>query len=77
LLRFNGSVFGISGFVHRASKGSDEAIASVAGLILGGVLVGGVEKTGPEILNISPLHVALAGFLVGLGTKVSSFGSFR
>ncbi|KAF8911990.1 hypothetical protein CPB84DRAFT_1760958 [Gymnopilus junonius] len=72
LLLLNGNVFGISGFIHRAVKGSIEGLAGVAGLVLGGVLVGALEKNGPENLSLSLPQVLLSGFLVGLGTKLAN-----
>ncbi|KXN92235.1 hypothetical protein AN958_08688 [Leucoagaricus sp. SymC.cos] len=72
LALLNGNVFGISGFVHRATRGSTEALAAVAGLILGGATVGLVEGGGPQHTGLSLAHLAISGFLVGLGTKLSN-----
>jgi uncharacterized membrane protein YedE/YeeE len=70
LLLLNGSVFGISGFVHRALGGSAEGLSGAAGLILGGVFVAMLENTSlPPPLFPLP-NVLLSGFLVGFGTKV-------
>lgn len=70
LLLLNGSVFGISGFVHRAMRGSLEDLAGTVGLILGGVFVATLENTSlpPPPLPLS--GVLLSGFLVGFGTQV-------
>jgi hypothetical protein len=70
LLLLNGNVFGISGFIHRAVKGSLEGAAGVAGLILGGILVGRLEAVGPAALSLTMPQILFSGFLVGLGTKV-------
>lgn len=70
LLLLNGSVFGISGFLHRAVRGSKEAIASAAGLLLGGMFVGLTERAGPQPFPLPFPHVILSGLLVGVGTKV-------
>lgn len=70
LMLLDGNVFGISGFMHRASHGASEALTAVAGLIIGGALVGLIEGTGPESTGLSFSQLAAAGFLVGLGTKV-------
>ncbi|KAF5380863.1 hypothetical protein D9615_004045 [Tricholomella constricta] len=72
LLLLNGNVFGISGFLHRAVRGSKEALLGVTGLILGGAYVGLVEGGDPQPFNVGIGRVALAGFLVGLGTKLSN-----
>lgn len=70
LMRLNGSPFGISGFIHRAVRGSFEAFTAVAGLILGGALVGLIEGRGPQSPSFSLPHVLVSGLLVGFGTKV-------
>jgi hypothetical protein len=75
LLLLNGNVFGISGFMHRAARGASEALTAVAGLILTGAVVGRIEGTGPESSGLSISQLAVAGFLVGLGTKVSAADS--
>ncbi|KAF9564385.1 DUF395-domain-containing protein [Agrocybe pediades] len=72
LLLLNGNVFGISGFIHRAVKGSIEGLAGAAGLILGGVLVAQLEGTGPANLSLALPKVIFSGFLVGLGTKLAN-----
>jgi len=70
LTLLNGSVFGIAGFVHRASRGSTEAMAAVAGLICGGIIIGSIESewSGPGGSSVS--NLVASGFLAGLGTKV-------
>ena len=72
LLLLNGNVFGISGFIHRAVRGSLEGLAGAAGLIFAGALVGYLGEDGPEDLSLSLPQVALSGLFVGLGTKVCS-----
>ncbi|THH12523.1 hypothetical protein EW146_g7619 [Bondarzewia mesenterica] len=72
LLMFNGSVFGISGFLHRAVKGNIEGAASVLGLVLGGVVLGRIEGTGPMVFDPSLSRLIASGLLVGLGTKLGS-----
>lgn len=71
LLILNGAIFGISGFLHGAVRGRTEALASVAGLLIGGATVGVVEGFGPEIVEAALPSTILAGLLVGIGTKVS------
>jgi hypothetical protein len=81
LFTYNGSVFGISGFVHRTFRGSwqdakawRESLAGVVGLLLGGVTVGILETapTGMRVASASGLgRVLLSGLLVGIGTKAS------
>jgi hypothetical protein len=71
LTLLNGNVFGISGFIHCAARGSTEALVAVAGFILGGAAAGIVER-GPQSTGLSLSQLAASGFLVGLGTKVSS-----
>ena len=70
LLLLNGNVFGISGFVHRAARGSFEGAAGAFGLVLGGVFVSMFDSVAPAMLPLSLPRVTAAGFLVGLGTKV-------
>lgn len=72
LLLLNGSVLGVSGFVHRAMKGNPEALSGAVGLILGGVFVAMLENTSlpPPLLPLP--KVLLSGFLVGFGTKLSN-----
>ncbi|TFK30120.1 hypothetical protein FA15DRAFT_663483 [Coprinopsis marcescibilis] len=72
LMLLNGNVFGISGFIHRAAKGSIEAAAGVAGLVLGGMLVAKLDGVAPPTLLLPGYQVAASGFLVGLGTKLSN-----
>jgi hypothetical protein len=71
LLLFNGSAFGVSGFIHSAVRGSIENLASVSGLVLGGLAVGLVDGKGhgPEPVSGGLIRVGAAGLLVGLGTK--------
>jgi len=70
LLLLNGNVFGISGFIHRGVRGGIEAAMGATGLILGGVIVGLLEHGGPTPVSGSIAQTLIAGFLVGLGTRV-------
>lgn len=70
LLLLNGNTFGISGFLHSAVRRSGEGALGVAGLVLGGALVGKLESTGPASLPATFPQVLVSGFLVGLGTRV-------
>lgn len=70
LLILNGSVLGVSGFVHRAVRGDKEAVLSVVGLLLGGLSVQLVERSGPELPTGGLVATVIAGVLTGLGTKV-------
>lgn len=72
LLYLNGKVFGISGFMHRSVRGDREAIAGVAGLVLGGVVAGLIDRSGPSPITLSFPLVAMSGSLVGLGTKLAN-----
>ncbi|KAG6814505.1 hypothetical protein H0H92_000030 [Tricholoma furcatifolium] len=69
LLLLNGNVFGISGFLHRAVLGGKESVCAVLGLVLGGSYIGLLEGHGPSPLQIGLGRAALAGFLVGFGSK--------
>lgn len=73
LLLLNGSVFGVSGFIHSCYRGAAEPVLSVGGLILGGAAIGALRSTVPPSIlsrvNSLPI-IATSGFLVGLGTKV-------
>jgi uncharacterized membrane protein YedE/YeeE len=74
LLAANGRIAGISGILHGlfAQPPSDRPwrIAFIAGLVAAGFIwhafVPGVDSS----LKINPAWMALAGFLVGLGTRV-------
>ncbi|KAJ7109498.1 hypothetical protein C8R44DRAFT_802709 [Mycena epipterygia] len=72
LLLLNGNVFGISGFLHRAVRGSREAIASALGLLLGGMFVGLTERVGPQPFPLSFSRLIISGLLVGVGTKMAN-----
>jgi len=71
LLLLNGNVFGISGFIHTAVKGSIEGLAGAAGLVMGGFIISKLEESGPSLPSLPFPYIILSGFLVGLGTKVS------
>jgi uncharacterized protein len=72
LLVLNGSVLGISSFLHGAIRGRKEATISTAGLILGGMAVGAIEGAGPGpgVVGNQLWSIFLSGLLVGVGTKV-------
>lgn len=70
LLLLNGNVFGISGFIHKAVKGSIEGLAGATGLVMGGFMISQLEGSGPSLLPVPFPYIILSGFLVGLGTKV-------
>ncbi|TFK76308.1 hypothetical protein BDN72DRAFT_830863 [Pluteus cervinus] len=70
LLVLNGSIFGVSGFIHRAIFGNKEALAGLAGMILGGIYVGLQERPNPLFVTTSIPQLLLSGFLVGLGSKL-------
>jgi hypothetical protein len=70
LLLLNGNVFGISGFIHKAVKGSIEGLAGAAGLVMGGFIISKLEGSGPALPSLPFSYIILSGFLVGLGTKV-------
>ncbi|KAJ7063403.1 hypothetical protein C8F01DRAFT_1132881 [Mycena amicta] len=72
LLLLNGNVFGISGFLHCAFRGSKEAIASTAGLFLGGVVTGILDGAGPYIGTVSSFSLVVSGLLVGVGSKLAN-----
>jgi uncharacterized protein len=79
LLVLNGSVFGISSFVHGAIRGGKEAAIAASGLILGGMVAGAIEGAGPGpgVLGNQLGLVILSGLLVGIGTRVGpSFASY-
>ena len=71
LLSFNGQPFGISGFLRNATRGKSDALASVAGLLIGGLVVGRIERVPPEIIAVQLPRIAMSGLLVGVGTTVS------
>ncbi|KAF5330854.1 hypothetical protein D9619_005615 [Psilocybe cf. subviscida] len=72
LLVLNGNIFGISGFLHSAVRGSVEGLAGAAGLVLGGMIVANLEGAGPATTPLSASQMALSGLLVGLGTKLAN-----
>ena len=71
-LVLNGSVLGISGFVHNAVLGRKEALASVAGFLMGGAIIGVLEGIGPGKGSAALARIGFSGLLVGIGTKVAS-----
>ncbi|KIY72050.1 hypothetical protein CYLTODRAFT_450182 [Cylindrobasidium torrendii FP15055 ss-10] len=66
----NGSVLGISGFVHRAATGNKEALVGFGGLVVGGCLVGLVEDVAVPTIPMS--HLLISGVLLGLGSKMAN-----
>lgn len=76
LMVLNGSVFGISGLIHRAVRGNKEALVATTGLFLGGAIIGFIEGQGPDSSSLSLQGLLLSGFLVGLGTKVYLISCF-
>jgi len=76
LLVLNGSVFGISGFLHDAIRGGKEALSSVAGFLLGGAIIGAVEGVAPQTVPTGLFRIVYSGLLVGIGTKVCAYPLF-
>ncbi|KAK7020514.1 Sulf-transp domain-containing protein [Favolaschia claudopus] len=75
LLLLNGQVFGISGFLHRAVAGrSKEAVASVLGLLIGGLFIGSTENADAisDGVHVARPLLLFSGFLVGIGTKLAN-----
>jgi zinc transporter ZupT len=72
LLVLNGSVLGVSAFVHHSLRGDKAAMASVVGLILGGIAVGIIGDVDTPVPHTSSLlfRMVFSGLLVGIGTKV-------
>lgn len=76
-LLFNGRISGISGMFHSLSDKNNslkiESTLFIIGLIFSGLLAGFVK---PQLFDnsvITPFwKIALAGFLVGLGTKIGN-----
>jgi uncharacterized protein len=72
LLLGNGRIAGISGITGRILTGSvgEQAwhVAFVAGLVLPALLIGGT----PAALSGTPQVLAIAGMLVGYGTRIAS-----
>lgn len=75
LLLLNGRVAGISGILGRLAQGAQipTNAAFVIGLILGPLFYRGVSGTWPAVTITASLPViALAGLLVGFGTRMGS-----
>ncbi|KAH7929747.1 hypothetical protein BV22DRAFT_1109695 [Leucogyrophana mollusca] len=73
LLVLNGSVLGVSGFIHRSVRGDLVAALSVFGMILGGAvirLLGQAEPAG--VLPSGLPQKIFSGLLVGMGTKLAN-----
>ncbi|KAG2054742.1 hypothetical protein BDR06DRAFT_912491 [Suillus hirtellus] len=74
LLVLNGSILGVSGFVHRSLRGDKAAMASIVGLVLGGIAVGilgNADPPGPRTVS-SLLQMMFSGLLVGIGTRLAN-----
>ncbi|KAF7305027.1 Sulf-transp domain-containing protein [Mycena kentingensis (nom. inval.)] len=71
-LRAVGRVFGISGIFHRALRGNTEDLASVFGLLLGGIVAGLVQGNGAVLVASSLSRIVVSGALVGIGTKLAN-----
>ena len=80
LLLANSSIYGISGFLHRAfrpslyHKGAGwEALAGVTGLVAGGIAVGGLElghADGAGAKDWGSLGKTVGnGLMIGIGTR--------
>ncbi|PTM39444.1 YeeE/YedE family protein [Bosea sp. 124] len=75
LLLLNGRVAGISGILGRLAQGAQipTNAAFVIGLVLGPLLYRAVAGTWPAVIITASLPViALAGLLVGFGTRMGS-----
>ena len=77
LLAFNGRIAGISGILNGILTPKRGEVLwralFIAGLIVGGIAVGVVYPGAfPEDLNISYVGLAVAGLLVGFGTRLGS-----
>jgi uncharacterized protein len=75
-LLFHGQVAGISGFVatllSQASTGRRNAVAFLLGLLSAGFAATWIHPTGFDVPQASLVQVALAGLLVGAGTRLSN-----
>ncbi|KAH7912231.1 hypothetical protein BJ138DRAFT_1004877 [Hygrophoropsis aurantiaca] len=80
LLILNGTVLGVSGFVHRSARGDRAAITSVLAMVLGGVAAScldnnqsdGLPSTGWRFLPASLPRIIFPGLLVGMGSKLAN-----
>ncbi|KAG1754594.1 hypothetical protein EDB19DRAFT_1667239 [Suillus lakei] len=72
LLVLNGSVLGVSGFLHRSFRGDKAALASVLGLALGGIAVGIIGDVDTPESQTTLLRMVFSGLLVGIGTKLAN-----
>lgn len=70
LMILNGSVFGVSGMIHCTVRGNKETLVAVAGLVLGGVIIGLIEGQHPSSGSLKLQGIIVSGLLSGLGTKV-------
>ncbi|KAG1827123.1 uncharacterized protein BJ212DRAFT_32153 [Suillus subaureus] len=74
LLVLNGSVLGVSAFVHCSLRGDKVAMASVLGLVLGGIavgIIGDMDTPAPRTASLL-LRMVFSGLLVGIGTKLAN-----
>ncbi|KAH8833703.1 hypothetical protein DL96DRAFT_1810115 [Flagelloscypha sp. PMI_526] len=73
LLILNGSVFGVSGWLHRLSTGDSEAFVATCALVASGALVGFIDSSPPSPMpSVNLATVVLSGVLVGFGTKLAN-----
>jgi len=49
---------------------------SIAGLLLGGAIIGAVEGVGPAKVSAGLAQIAVPGLSVGIGTKLRSIPGF-
>lgn len=75
LLLFNGRITGISGIlggiISAPKRDKPWRMLFVAGMVIGGVLATPYGEM-PVSLNSSPLILAIAGLLVGVGTRMGN-----
>lgn len=76
-LRLNGTVFGISGFLHQTVRGSRDGAVALLGLLVGGMMAAAVNRdiapssTNPAMYLGLPQYL-LSGILIGLGSKLAN-----
>lgn len=70
LLVLNGSVLGISGFLHRSVKGDTDSLLATGAMVASGALIGLLDSTPLPLTNTSLYIFSVSGAFVGLGTKV-------
>ncbi|KAH7103035.1 hypothetical protein BKA62DRAFT_698403 [Auriculariales sp. MPI-PUGE-AT-0066] len=72
LLTLQNRVLGISGMVNRTSHGSLADAVILAGVFAGGLFTAVLSSSGATVPYPNVSRVALAGFLVGLGSKLAN-----